>query len=95
MSAGQIADWNCLNREAIEANKPVTITLGYADADALATILCRIENVPEAYAIDEDDTEEVAGIRSRATRIFEAVCAATDVALRTPSASGANARSVF
>ena len=79
--AGQIADWNCLNREAIEANKPVTITLGYADADALATILCRIENVPERFVMDEDDVEEVVDLGALATRLFETVCEATDAAL--------------
>ena len=93
--AGQIAEWNCRNREAIADNRPVTITLGYADADALATILCRIENAPELFAMDEDDAEEVADLGDLATRLFETVCKATDVALNTPAASGANARSVF
>ena len=91
--AGQVAAWNIRNREAIDDNRPVTITLGYADADRLATLLCRIENVPEVAALDSDDAEEVADLGALATRLFEAVCTATDAALNT--ASGANARSVF
>lgn len=91
--AGRIATWNLRNREAIDDNRPVTITLGYADADRLATLLCRIENVPEVAALDSDDAEEVADLGALATRLLEAVCTATDVALNT--ASGANARSVF
>ena len=93
--AGQVAAWNIRNREAIDDNRPVTITLGYADADRLATLLCRIENVPEMVALDSDDAEEVADLGALATRLFEVVCAATDAALNTPTASGANARSVF
>ena len=93
--AGQVAAWNIRNREAIDDNRPVTIVLGYADADRLATLLSRIENVPEVAALDSDDAEEVADLGALATRLFEAVCAATDVALNTHTTSGANARSVF
>lgn len=82
ISHGTIAS---LIREAIDDNRPVTITLGYADADRLATLLCRIENVPEMVALDSDDAEEVADLGALATRLFEAVCAATDAALNTAS----------
>lgn len=70
-------------REAIAANEPVTITLRYSDADALATLLCRIENIPERFVMNEDDVEEVADLGDLATRLFETVCKATNDALES------------
>lgn len=80
--AGQVAEWNIRNREAIADNRPVTITLGYADADRLATLLCTIESDPGLVTVDPDDDDEAADVGALATRLFEAVCAATDAAIR-------------
>lgn len=73
------AHWLDRQRRAITENAPVTLTLGFADVDRLATILCAIESGCEVEPSDD------------ITRLFEAMCAATDSAL----GSGANARSVF
>lgn len=74
------AEWLDRQRKAIDANVPVTLTLGFADADRLATILYRIENDPAVMAIFPDDEEEVAGLGEVAGRLFEVVCHATDAA---------------
>lgn len=90
-----VADWLTRQHQAIADNIPVTIRLGYADADRLATLLCRIESDPGMVAVDCDDDEELADLGDLAARLFETVCAATDTAMNTPAASGGNTRSVF
>jgi hypothetical protein len=72
------AEWLDRQRKAIDANGPVTLTLGFADADRLATILCRIESGLnfETY----DDEEEAEKDRDAVCRLFTVVCHATDAA---------------
>ncbi len=73
------AEWVARQRRAINADIPVTITLGFRDADRLATILCRIES---GIRVDLDDDDEEDDVTDLAGRLFGTVCAANDAASR-------------